>query len=464
MVFYIGISLERELFQIAILKKEKRGVSIDSLHSIPQTLADVKELYKLTPFQIKNRSRLVASLPSEALLIRKFHLPFSGKRQVAKALPFQLESQLPSMTPSSVVCTQIRKEEGSKGSAVTAFVSTKEKIEEQLDRLKNFEVNPDQISCPQIALFRFARFAFPQETKIICLDVRGENVTCCVIEDQEILLSHTLSQESPFLLVEKLKIFLQQKGVSEERFSWLCTGDSLSKEIEDLLDQKKLSTPLAKEAVSIGLALDGASQDGMQIQFCQGTLLPSLVAKRRSLALAFYGGSLLLASLLVFLGGELCVSQKGKQISQIVHHYFPHQETSLKAESIESLLSQWEASLKGKKSPLNLVPTVPKVSEVLSYLSTHPSLLSEMGEAKEGVEIQSFSYRLTKYPKIGEMNLPYTAQVELKLKSQSQKVAKEFHEALMRTDLIVNHKKEVKWQQEGSLYYASFELSKKGTP
>ena len=76
------------------------------------------------------------------------------------------------------------------------------------------------------------------------------------------------------------------------------------------------------------------------------------------------------------------------------------------------------------------------------------------------MEIKSFHYSLIKYPKIGEASSPYLAQMELEFTSTAPRAARDFHEALLKGDQIVNAKKEVKWQTQNQTYHTSFELNK----
>ena len=130
------------------------------------------------------------------------------------------------------------------------------------------------------------------------------------------------------------------------------------------------------------------------------------------------------------------------------------------AEEIEEKLFEWEKSLRGQKNGFAFLPNVPRVSDVLAWLSAHPSFATEDGGQKEGIEIKSLHYSLTKYPKIGEASTPYTAQLELEFSAQTPRSARDFHEALLKGDQIVNAKKEVKWQTQNQTYQTAFELNK----
>ena len=101
------------------------------------------------------------------------------------------------------------------------------------------------------------------------------------------------------------------------------------------------------------------------------------------------------------------------------------------------------------------------MSDILAWLSSHPALSTKEGERREEIEIKSLHYSLTEYPKIGQSSSSYTAELELELFAKAPRAARDFHDALLKGDSIVNPKKEVKWQTQNQTYTTSFELHKR---
>ncbi|MBS0653899.1 MAG: hypothetical protein JSR39_10305, partial [Verrucomicrobia bacterium] len=64
-----------------------------------------------------------------------------------------------------------------------------------------------------------------------------------------------------------------------------------------------------------------------------------------------------------------------------------------------------------------------------------------------------------KHPKLGEAGGVYAAKVDLELTSSTPRLAREFHDALLKGDRIVNAKKEIKWNAQQNTYWTSFELN-----
>lgn len=157
---------------------------------------------------------------------------------------------------------------------------------------------------------------------------------------------------------------------------------------------------------------------------------------------------------------SILITKKENLLAKELKTYLPSLSETASLQEIKEGLMTWEGTLKGKKNTFALVPNVPKVSDLLAYLSTHPALITEDGARKEGSEIESIHYSLVKYPKIGDPSTPYVATVELQLSSSTPRVARDFHEALLKGDSIVNAKKEIKWQTHNQNYHTSFELNR----
>ena len=123
-------------------------------------------------------------------------------------------------------------------------------------------------------------------------------------------------------------------------------------------------------------------------------------------------------------------------------------------------MQKTERSLLKEKKIFPFSPSCPKVSEVLAWLSTHPAFSTAEGAAKEGIEIKKVHYQLVSFPHLEDHSAPYQAQVELEFTAMTPRLAREFHEALLKGDQMVNAKKEIKWNAQGNFYTVQFQLNK----
>ncbi|CDZ79855.1 type IV pilus assembly protein PilM [Candidatus Rubidus massiliensis] len=104
-----------------------------------------------------------------------------------------------------------------------------------------------------------------------------------------------------------------------------------------------------------------------------------------------------------------------------------------------------------------LLPNVPKVSDVLAWLATHPSLLTPNSEA----QIENFSYTMIKKPEQNKKGEKYQVKVEFEFSTPTPKQAREFHDALIAPNEFVDQKNEVKWNANRGKYRTSFFLKDK---
>jgi type IV pilus assembly protein PilM len=468
-MFFIGITLEKAAFKVAIIKKEKTSVSIESLHAFPYGPDNVKLFYNLPPFHTGKEILVVSGIDSSETFIRKLHIPLRERQKILAALPFQLESLIPFSTETPIICPLL-KPLSKQMTSVTVIATTKANLSAHLKALKDLDIRSDAISCASMALMRFGRWKFAKENRILCFDVREEKITCVVCEGKDIILSQTLpaNQRGEISIeLEKLAIFLKQKGSIDEKTPWLLTGeDHLAEQISRAFPGEilHLEEPgVAPFAVAVGLALDALENDESSVQFCQKEFTPAhtwLNRKRKALS---YLACCLGAAVLMATTGSLMLSKKQRILADRLQGYLSASlsNTSLASpEEIEAKIFDWEKSLRGQKNGFAFVPNVPKVSDILAWLSAHPSFSTEDGVQKEGIEIKSLHYSLTKYPKIGETSSPYTAQLELEFDSQAPRAPRDFHEALLKGDQIVNAKKDIKWQTQNQTYHTAFELNR----
>lgn len=498
-MFFIGLTLENQVFRAAILKKERKRVVIETLRSFPYSKDNVKEFYNLPAFHQAQEVSIGSGLTGSEVFIRSLHLPLSEKRKILAALPFQIESLIPFPLEEVVICPFLQPIH-KQMTLVTIFCTTQTFLLNHIQTLQQIDIQPDQISCLPAALCRFAAWQFPQEERILCFDVREKRLTFALLETKRLTQSLTLhinptsplpslksaseladkgkegaswvikEKEQISNELDKLFIFLKQKGAIDETTPWMLTGDPSVKEVvrqifsspELLIEQPEYSD----YALAIGLALDKEAQDGQEIQFCQKKFTPRKIEQNRTKKTLVYAGLCSLAALIMGIGSMFMLHKKEHFLASRLETYLPTSlKTSLKTpEEIEKRLNEWERSLAKHKTPFPLLPTVPKVSDVLAWLSSHPAFANEEGGQKEGIQLKSVHYMLTKYPKAGEASSAYAAQVELEFTADSPRPAREFHDMLLKGDQIVNAKKEVKWHTHQQTYQTSFELNKIGIP
>ncbi len=108
-MFYIGITFEKEVFKVGILKKDRHAVLVDSVHTFSYGPDNVKLFYNLPPFHTGEEVIIASGIPSSQTFIRKIHVPLQDKRKILSTLPFQIESLLPFSSSEPIVCTLFKR-------------------------------------------------------------------------------------------------------------------------------------------------------------------------------------------------------------------------------------------------------------------------------------------------------------------------------------------------------------------
>ena len=363
--------------------------------------------------------------------------------------------------------------------------------------------------CTPSALFRIAQWVCPQQKNVLIFHFGDHKTSCALVQDREIVLFQSLkigrndfvkalsaafpekNHEELELLIptepvisvqttlrhelERLSVYIRDKVKMSEDTPWILLGQtphgieslwaSIFSDLQLLptLPQDLTLSLLNSHCIPLGFAIDALETDGRSVQFCQKELTPShhLVArKKRALT---YTASCVILSLILGICSTVIVQKKKAAMSEKFLSYLPSLQEkyqTLSQDDMEQELLKWEQSLLKQKNSFSFFLTAPKVSEVLAWLSTHPSLVDAQGSLREGIDIKGIHYQLTKYPTLEEPSALYQAQVEIEFTSTTPRLAREFHEILLKGDRIVNAKKEMKWNAHGNVYSIQFELNK----
>lgn len=137
---------------------------------------------------------------------------------------------------------------------------------------------------------------------------------------------------------------------------------------------------------------------------------------------------------------------------------------TLTQEGIKSRLNFLEKELQSMPQFYPLLPNVPSVSDVLAWLAAHPNAVGPApagGGSPPALRIENFSYTMLKRPELAKKQEKYQVKVELEFSSPTPKMAREFHDALVAPNDIVDGKGEIKWSSNRDKYRTSFYLKDK---
>jgi len=351
----------------------------------------------------------VTGLETNEVILRNLSLKLKSKREVLAALPFQVENLLP--YPSEELLLLPTLKTTAEGSDISLLATSKSAVSKHLK-----ERDSDIVSCVPLALYRYARHFYPQNNSAFLFDGN----TFIAIEDGELVASQ----------------FVGEKGF--ERALALMT-----QKFPDIPFPVIEKGPNFENAIPIGLALDAALNDERSGQFRMGKSISDKQKARQkkqntvflSLCAAFFFTTLVL--------GHLQLRSRERATLQQIGF-------SEKGKLSAAVMQLEESLYKQRKSAIS-ISTLPKVSELLTWLSSHPSLQS-------GSSISRLRYQLLKTPRIGSQIKTQSAKIELELTCDSPATARSFHEALLKDRKFIDQKNPIRWNASDGIYRANFHI------
>lgn len=453
-MYYLAIHADGQEFKVALIEEDKKNFKIIELNASIVKLLDI--LSQKTP------CTLVTGIDSWNIFLREFSFKLRFKHEIISVLPFQVESQLPHPLNELILLPLFHKKK-EEITTVSLFALTKAHLKDHLHYFHHLKLDPDVVSSTPSALSRFAAHYFPDQPAMVVYHLGLEKSSYIVISDGNIILSQTqnfgaLSESSdPFEKdLDRLCAYIKKKCPRVSKI--LLTGEAATALLTkvfgshfSLLNFPNASESLKKYAIPLGLCLDALKQDKQSIQFRVGPFTSKKKVQKRAEWTKKYLAACLCLLLLTSIGGHFYLQKRENHLATLLNNAYP----PAKDLSIDDAVSEFESSFSKNKAPFPYALTVPKVSDVLAWLSSHPKLKETNGE----LEINHVRYALIKYPKLESPSSPYQAYVELNFKTSSPRLAREFHDALMKGDETVNAKQEIKWHADQNNYQTSFYLN-----
>lgn len=251
------------------------------------------------------------------------------------------------------------------------------------------------------------------------------------------------------------------------------------------------SRDLLSNAVPIGLALGSLSSRSHSIDFRQQELAYPHPWRRLKIPMALYFFSVLLLTFAFYFFGQQYLIYQENQIKQTyidllaginkshddfevafvaknskAHAAFNNEIPKidqLNQEDLTTRLAFLQKDLQGTPDSFPLFANIPRVSDVLAWLSQHPAavFVDEEGNRQAKLQIENFNYTMVKRPQQGKKQEKYQVKVELEFSSPKPKWAREFHDALIAPNDWIDPKGEVKWNSNRGKYKTSFFLKDK---
>jgi hypothetical protein len=346
----------------------------------------------------------VRILPGSLVWCRVVEMPLKKKREIESALPFQLEPLLPF---EEAYTSWMPLGEGE----ISVFATAKTSIEGE-------EVVVPAPACLALLLDHL----YPSELPQAVLHRGVDEILFVVAQRGAVLAFRSLPPDAPESEIERTTRALSQRRNPRLRYS-------------TILDTRRLRMS------PFGEAHGDPIQQGLELG-AKPIYTPPISLKRNGWRFAL--AALLLATSLIFASKTSAIAREQAIATQYESLNLPSQE------SVEAMLKEARAEkrrLQAAADPYPLISTAPAVSEVLSFLSTHPQM-------QEGISIEKLAYKLVTLPTAKRPKESYQVKVEMSFKADTPTRARAVHDALTQ----IESDKPVGWSSKGELYTATFHL------
>lgn len=476
----------------------------------------------VNPLDTSNTKGIItAAFPSAKTLVRPLELAVTKTKDIDATFLFEAESLLPYPIEKCII-DKVRIGRTKSSSELQLFAATKEDLKTYLDFLREYDIETEVLCPKALALCHFAQFFLPKDDLHILIDIDENETTFVLVRQGLPLFCRAhpaglnalrLSKESDSHLSElhqylrelaRILLSLETSSYSTQSLPILFTGPvvdnrSFIELLTGFLNKQSFEEPSIPSQIQIK---NGYSwQDICQFAVSIGTALSFHLLKKemssvnfRKEELAFgdkwrhwkkeliaYFSLIALLTGALFLFSELSleksrvtlvekyaelVSTIEKTPEEVEKEYAKSLDTddtaiditSLSSEEIKDRLYFLENHLSSRQEEMVLHPDIPRVSDLLEWLSNHPKVGNNQ---EETLQLQQLSYFMIKRPEKGKLRDRYSVRVELEFSAPNPTMAREFHDALLAPNTFVDPKNEVKWSVQKNRYRITFFLKDK---
>ena len=478
---------------------------------------DVKPLYILTeeiPVTLDEKKMIVTGISSTQVLTRPLNLKLKKQSEIQAVLAFQAEPLLPYPIEEAILDSQTIST-GQQGSHITLQAVKKEHLRNHINSFNELSLEPEMVTSVPAALAHFGKvYAFPETTNpYYVIAIEAEETTCLMGKEGKLIGAHTVpygyrsSKEDHLQILQNAAQAITSLAKQNKKMKaselFVCGEGALqphlSEELAAFIKLKLKTAELNKGeeenellsfSLPIALALCALPNASTQIDFRQNDYAYPNPWKRWKRPLTTYLALCLLLALLIFFFGKSWTktreSELRNQYSQLLenigkpYNVFemnfqknkmgnknPSEEELVAAETLSRdqlmtriLFLQTEVSSAPDIFPL--LPTVPRVSDFIAWLSIHPKVVNEKKEPQ--IEILSLQYLMVKRPTQKSKNERYQVRVDLEFTTPIPMIARELHDALLAPNEMVDPKGDVKWSSSRDRYKTSFFLRDRKPP
>lgn len=399
-----------------------------------------------TPVKPLDTDITVSALPARQMLVRSCELPVTKEKALYAALAFQIEPQLPYKAEEGVIQAQVidRKAKSTKATALAVRSS------HLAAHLESFTT--DKVSCVPLALAALSTTFSEQSAPLFLVHEGTDEVTCCLVNNGKLLAARAFDVSTELgTEVHKTVLSFETKHKIEK--IWVIGEHA---ELIAAATEKETSVPtsslLPPEKLPTYAVAAGCAMASSEVDFRQGSFAPKLNWQRLQKPLLTTAVLSTVLTLTLFAFGKSALKRTEMQVESGYRSLMEVEGKEISAlpltkEAYARALYDLKKEVHSKRATFPLLPGVPKVRELLSWL----------GEA-DGVEIKKLRYHMVKRPDLSHQKGKYKVRVELDAKAADGNA---FHTLLTTPNALVDSREEVTWQVSKGTYRTTFYLKDK---
>ncbi|MDB6080762.1 MAG: hypothetical protein JWO53_34 [Chlamydiia bacterium] len=502
----------KELF-VASIQATPKKITINLLARL-DLQSDVKPLDILKEHlseETLQKAIIATSFPTLKTLARPLELQLTKAKEIDAIIQFQIEPLLPYPITEAVL-DKLLIAQNSQGTQFLVFSVQKPDLQEYINELAISEINPEIIAPKAVGLLHFVDLFLGSYEPRLIIDIYATETTCMLIErglplairslplglepvgeSQENHLQNYSRELSRIILsfqnlVDDIKsVPITFTGVSEQDPLILSLLGKLlghrTEQPQKLPANVTLGEGITLEectayAAPIGMALlkSPFQKEKYLINFRKEEFAYTRKWRRWKKDLILYLSFTIALSLTFYCIGELALApdqvalqeKYGEFVAlhdktpEEIEEAFIKQEGLKKANPLHKLspsdlqkrFAFIESKFNDPQDEIALHANVPRVSDLLAWLTTHPTIKI----ADSPFKLETLNYTLVHRPEKSRPKERYQVKVDLDFTCTSPLAARSLQEALNTPNLFIDPREEIRWSVQKGKYNASFIL------
>jgi len=206
----LGLDIGTHSIKVVELQQSLRGVSSSQVHAILRGDEPLPELiHELVMRRSLDTDSVVVTVPGDRVSVRRLSFPFSEKRRLAQAVPFEIEDQLPFDLDDVVIDWEVVSRERHHAE-VLAAVAPRAHVADEIAILREAQCDPRIVECAGLALANLTA-AFDLPDPAILVDIGHSNTTLCALRGGHPLASRAIRSAGLALT----KALAEDRGLNE---------------------------------------------------------------------------------------------------------------------------------------------------------------------------------------------------------------------------------------------------------